>query len=879
MPCFVRMGGCDLNPGLRNRKFRVALHFLGTLFFLLFTSRPVHSAEIEAARSLMFKGKNAEAIELCDEALKERFADEEWAILSARLHLIQGKYPEALTLVTEALTRYNRSIRVRLVAREVFLMNGKVEDARRMLDEINQLVGSRRWAYSDLANQVALGRAALLLGADAKLVLENFLNPAKKDEPKYRETYVAIGELTLAKSDMALAQKNFEEGAALFPEDPDMNLGLARAYAGSDRAKMIAEVEKALEKNERHVPSLLLLADHLIDAEEYADAEEHLEQVFEVNPAHPEAWAYRAVMAHLRTDPEGEAEALKTALKYWDTNPQVSHLVGLKLSQKYRFEEGATYQRQAIRWDPEYLPAKMQLAQDLLRLGLEAEGWRLADEVHNKDGYDIGAYNLITLHENIEKFQVLTNDHFIVRMQSQEASIYGEEVLELLENARTALCEKYRLTPQKKTLVEIFPEQKDFAVRTFGMPGGEGYLGVCFGSVITANSPASQTANPSNWKAVLWHEFCHVVTLSLTRNKMPRWLSEGISVYEERLANPVWGQAMTPRYREMVLDGELTPVGELSGAFLTPKSGLHLQFAYYESSLVVEYLVQTHGLEALRGILTDLGEGKTINEAIEARTAPMETVEKGFEAFVRQRAEELGPGLEWKRPDESDVAREGTEWMEKYPKNYWVLVSKAKALISQKKWEEAKVPLKFLIEQYPDQTGADSAYGLLALVHRELNEPREEREALARLALFDADAADAFLRMMELDSESGDWQPVAKNAERFLAVNPLLPQPHRFLGTASEALGDSKRAVRSYETLLKLDPRDPADVHFRLAKLLHQAGDPGARRHVLEALEEAPRYREAHRLLLAIRAEAAAPAARAEPDEDPLVEPKPEVTP
>ena len=111
--------------------------------------------------------------------------------------------------------------------------------------------------------------------------------------------------------------------------------------------------------------------------------------------------------------------------------------------------------------------------------------------------------------------------------------------------------------------MEIFPEQKDFAVRTFGMPGGEGFLGVCFGSVITANSPASQGGSPSNWKAVLWHEFCHVVTLHKTNNKMPRWLSEGISVYEERQADPAWGQSMNRRYREMILDGGLTPVSEL----------------------------------------------------------------------------------------------------------------------------------------------------------------------------------------------------------------------------------------------------------------------------------------------------------------------------
>ena len=29
----------------------------------------------------------------------------------------------------------------------------------------------------------------------------------------------------------------------------------------------------------------------------------------------------------------------------------------------------------------------------------------------------------------------------------------------------------------------------------------------------TANSPAAQAGHPANWQAVLWHEFCHVVTL------------------------------------------------------------------------------------------------------------------------------------------------------------------------------------------------------------------------------------------------------------------------------------------------------------------------------------------------------------------------------
>ena len=55
--------------------------------------------------------------------------------------------------------------------------------------------------------------------------------------------------------------------------------------------------------------------------------------------------------------------------------------------------------------------------------------------------------------------------------------------------------------------------------------------------------------------------------------------------------------------------------------------------------------------------------------------------------------------------------------------------------------------------------------------------------------------------------------------------------------------------------MLLFDPPDPADVHFRLARLLRQAGDPAAKRQVLQALEEAPRFREAQRLLLDITGE------------------------
>ena len=812
----------------------------------------VPAADWEEAEKVYLKGEYAECIRLAKEALKDRFASEEWSILLAKSHMEIGQYTNAQATVSEAMIRRSRSLPIRLLAHRVFQQTGQAQGAKEVLSELNELAGARRWQNDDAATVIALGRAALLFGADPKLVLENFFNQAKKAEPKYRETYLAIGQLALEKNDYDMASKSFLEGIKLFPTDADLFCGLAKAYSSGDRSKMLASLETALQHNPKHTPSLLQFADHLIDAEDYEEAEKRIAKVLAVNPSHPEAWSYRAVLAHFDNRLEDEAKARDRALQPWNTNPRVAHLIGQKLSQKYHFIEGSAYQRQAVRWDSDYLPARIQLAQDLLRLGQDDEGWQLAEEVFKKDAYDIVAYNLVTLREELSKFQLLTNRDFIVRMHPKEAPIYGKSVLNLLERAKAGVGQKYGFALTLPTIVEIFPEQKDFAVRTFGMPGGEGYLGVCFGRVITANSPASQKANPTCWEAVLWHEFCHVITLGLTKNKMPRWLSEGISVYEERKANPTWGQSMTPRYREMILKGELTPIGELSGAFLTPKNGLYLQFAYYESSLVVEFLVDRFGLESLKKILLDLGEGKPINPTIEAHTAPLKTIEKDFAAFAQARAESLGAGLDWKKPDEEDVAKDDAKWMEKYPKNYWVLLQKARLLLKEKKWLEAKVPIQTLLESYPDQTGSDSAYLLLAAAHRGLNETDLERQALNRLAQLDADVIEAYLRLMELTSSAQDWKATISQAERYLAVNPLVPAPHRYLGHAQEALGRSQEAIESYETLPRLDPTDVTDVHFRLAKLLHATGQPDAKRHVLQALEEAPRFREAHQLLLAI---------------------------
>jgi tetratricopeptide (TPR) repeat protein len=861
---------------------RGGLRLLWTLALLLAGQLHGWMADLEEARQAFISGHYNECLTAAQAAFKAKEDPEEWGILLMDALLAKGRYPEALKIATNALATDSRSVRLRWTAREVFLGNGDTKSAARMADEIQRSFSTRTWAYRDPPDLVVAGRVSLLAGMDPKMVLDRLYDRVRKANPKLREVYLASGELALEKHDSALAARLFQDGLKQLPDDPDLHFGLARAYAPSDPKQMLASLDETLERNTNHVGSLLLLADHSIDAEDYDTADKLLTQVELVNPWQPDAWAYRAVIAHLKNRAEAETEARAKALKFWSENPRVDYLIGRKLSQKYRFSIGANHQKQALAFDPDYLPAKSQLAEDLLRLGQEAEGWRFADEVQHQDTYDVQANNLMALHDVIAKFQTLTNDHFALRMSPHEAALYGRHALELLEKARNRLVPKYGTTLDEPTLVEVFNDEKDFAVRTFGMPDNDGFLGVCFGSVITANSPGSRAGRHFNWESVLWHEFCHVVTLQLTHNKMPRWLSEGISVYEERQAEPSWGEHLNPRYRSILLGSELTPVSQLSGAFLAPKSNVHLQFAYYESCLVVQFLVERFGQEKLAAILRDLGQDAEINDALAKNTLPMARLEKDFESFAHETAQQMAPGLDWEKPaadlflgiarphagaDASDPLGDldddaWTAWAKTHPTNYWVLDRQTDQLIEQKKWSEAKPLLEKLVELYPDSRGDDSAYRKLASACRALGETNAERQVLARFAEKDDEATDAYMRLMELASTSEDWPAMLRNAQRYIAVNPLLPAPYRYLARASDASGQPKIALQAYRALLELDPSDPADVHFNLGRLLHQAGSPEARRHVLQALEEAPRYRAALQLLFEIESEA--PKANAE---------------
>jgi tetratricopeptide (TPR) repeat protein len=224
-------------------------------------------------------------------------------------------------------------------------------------------------------------------------------------------------------------------------------------------------------------------------------------------------------------------------------------------------------------------------------------------------------------------------------------------------------------------------------------------------------------------------------------------------------------------------------------------------------------------------------------------------------------------------------------WVKDHPTNYAALKLLARALIAAEKWEEAKTPIAKMLELYPGDAGADNPYRLAAEVHRKLNENTQERAALEKLAGLSADDVVAFGRLAELTAANGDWEASRKVARKSLAVNPLLPGPHRAAAAAAEKLGDRPLAIDSYRALLLLDPIDPAQLHLDLATVLQQSGDlAAARRHALLALEETPRFRAAHRRLLEIvqqigNNDKAVPKPESKPDAKPESPEKPDESP
>lgn len=807
---------------------------------------------------LLAKGEYELCGRICEAAIQRGMRAPDWRLMRIRALMLQGQEETARDEAQLAVKTFPGHLELLMLQHENALRLGRQDIADQALSEVNAAAKNKAAKDRTAQEWLSLGQAALALGADAKRVIDQYFAVAKKKDPQLESAYLAEGHLALKKDDAARAADVFRAGLKAHGETADLRAGLAMAYSNSDREKQVENIARTLELNPVHAEALLMRAEMLIGAEKFLEAEASIQKVLDVRENCPEAWALRAAVAHLSAAGATRVtSARKSGLQLWAQNPVVDHTLGRVISRAYRFAEGSFHQRKALEFSPHYMPAKVQLCHDLLRLGQEEEAWKLAAEIRDQDGYNIQAHNIGLLEKEMQGFITQSYDDFILKMPKRDWPIYGERALNLLREAKAVLCPKYGLELKRPVMVEFFGAQQDFAIRTFGSLGGQGLLGVCFGTVITMNSPGSLAHGRNNWESTLWHEFCHVVTLTLTHNKMPRWLSEGISVHEESLRHPAWGMKMNADFRKMILEDEaMTPVSQLSSAFLNAADEDQLMFAYFQSSQVVAYLLERFGSESLQGILKDLADGKRINEAIADHTEDIGRLEGDFARHLKDLARtQLGALADWSKPgpeelnplDEDSLA----DYRKKHPQNIWAIRRYAEAMLEKENWEELLTSANLLIQLIPEDHGGDSGYQLKAKALHELKREDEEWLVLRNIAEHESGAMPIFLRLIEQDTRRQDWASLQINAQRAIALNPFLRSPQQALAQAAEAQGLSEDAIQAYRRILLLDPATAAQTHFRLAHLLRPTDGAQAKKHLLDSLALAPRFRKGHAMLKA----------------------------
>ncbi len=774
------------------------------------------------------------------------------AALELKALLEMGKYEDALTRCRVLWRRVPYDAEVALEVIRVLKANGDTAQATEVTEQAIQFRPTAPVAGNS-RGVVAFAELLLASRLDGKLVLERLLEPAKKADPEGRASYLALGRLALANHDRELAAENFREGLKRYPGDPEFAFGLEQSRLELPRGEHADGVESyldvALKANPKYSPALLYKAERLTGRKNFTGARETLQQVLAVNPDHPEAWAQLAALALVEDDAKAAETATDRARKFNKNNARVSEIIGTTLAGQYRFEEAIVHLKQASVEDPTSPSILFELGSNQLRFGQLEEGWENVAMAHEMDPYNVAAFNLITLRDKISKYPVREKDGVLLRMSPEDMAVFGTRALELAARAKRTLADKYDIRLSQPVMVEMLPKQEDFAIRTFGLPGGEAFLGVCFGPLITMTSPRGRLGR-ANWEAVLWHEMAHTITLDASRHRIPRWLSEGISVFEEREVSTSWGQGMTSEYRERFLTDRLPPIIRLDESFAGPD----IMFGYYHASLVVEYIVGKFGINSMRSVLADLSAGKPVNQALAAHTMPIDELESTFLTYAKKQAATYGAELDWAPlSDEEYVAYrvDPAAWVAAHPKRYAAAMMWISKLTEEGKWAESKALTEQIIAAEPNNREAFNPYRSLAHACRGLGDEAGERAALTKLLEIDSNVSEAAARLLEI----GGSLPAEERltiGDRMLETNPFQEQAYRTLAAAAKESEAPERAREAYTSLLALQPRDAGRIHYELATQLRDNDRNESRRQVLKALEENPRFEAALEFLISL---------------------------
>jgi cellulose synthase operon protein C len=813
-----------------------------TVFGLVAIGGPLSSAQapspFDAARIALNAGQFEEV-----ERLLEGETATAAAALRARAAVAQGRYAEAEQILAPAAAAQPGSD----AALELGLLQqrlGRRADATRTLERLFDTVTPRTGA-----EYLRVGRALHALG-DARNANTAFQR-AVKASPEDPAVHTGWGELWLHTHNPAEAAQSFQDALAADETWVPARVGLARVALSGNVPAARAQLEQALKINPRSVQAHLLTAELALDNRQRDDARDAIDRALAINPVSLEARSLSAAIAFVEDrvdDFEREAEAVLAV------NPrygEVFRVAGDHAARNYRFDDAAALARRALEADPDSTAAWADLGLHLMRTGDEPGARRALDRAWEDDPFNYITHNLLELLDKLDDFVTVEEGDIVFKFHPDEVGVMREYALPLAQEALSTLAAWYEVSIDEPILIEMFPVHDDFAVRNVGLPGMVGALGACFGRVVTLDSPRARPPGDFNWKATLWHEIAHVVTLHLSNNRVPRWLTEGISVWEERRARPEWGREMEVSFASALNEGRVLKLDVLNEGFSDPRM---ISLAYYQSSLVVDHIVDTYGEAALRDLLRAYGRGLEGDAALQQGLGvDVGTLQASFDARLEREYAGLRRALDRPKTAGAPSLEELRAMAGSHPESFPVHLELGRALHRDGEHAAAIAALERAAELVPAATGSSNPHLHIAAIAEEMGDTGRAIRALEAVMRVDhADVASA-RRLVALIDRTGDPARIEDAYRRLVAIDPFDPAAQRGLGRFALQRKDAQTAVRAFRAHLATNPADRATAHADLAEAYITAGQLAeARRETLSALEIAPSFERAQDLLLQI---------------------------
>ncbi|HSE24321.1 MAG TPA: tetratricopeptide repeat protein [Pyrinomonadaceae bacterium] len=802
-----------------------------------------------------------------------------------RVYLETGRFTEAETAARKFVTKNPQASSVRHELGEALAATGRYAEAAVEFERASN--GSDLSPGAQLLSRLRLGEMLEFNGQleKARTIYETFVQHYTDADPQTSEELTAIAralvhleryqdandmyrsaieadaenlEAQLGAAELFTQKYNYSDAAQFLEAALQINPNSARAHLDVARNKRLEggeavskALEQALKINPNLVDAIALKTALTLEEGDFSVSSSEIERALKINPNALEVHGLRAAQLYLEDrdyNPEITA-TLAINKNYGEIYNILSHYATITR----RTEQAAQFARQAIQTSPELWDGHLSLGMALLRLGQMDQGRAEVEVAFKGDPFNLWAKNTLDLLDTMADFHETKRGSFIVKTSAQESAVVPVYALNLLEEASAKLTQKYHFTPRGPVAIEIFPNHEDFAVRTLGIPG-LGALGVCFGMVIAQDSPSARRTGEFNWGSTLWHEYTHVITLQMTDYRIPRWFSEGLSVYEERRARPGWGDDWNPLFIRSFAEGKWFKIAELNGGFQNPRTPQDIAIAYFEASQVCEFIVERFGFDSILRMLTLYREKAKTPEVIAQVLKLTETqFDKEFSAYIDGKAQPMQKALKTEANLAASLSKEEVLKLLETQETFALHLRAAQLLAADGKTDEAATHYARAIELVPYITGEGNPYQGLAQLYEQKGQNSRAAEVLESLVGKDENDIEALKAIARLRLADGDKQHALAALQASFFISPFDYAAHTKAGELSAELNNNEQALSEFKVALGLQPPNIAEANFNVAGAYFALGRHAeAKKSVLRALEAAPRYEKAQELLLRI---------------------------